>query len=440
MGFAHNSTVARGGFLTTLRAVKLTSSYVVALGAAYVLLAGCDKKPSRAAPTPTPQPGEDSLTTRLGFFASMSGAQASFGNDAINGARLAVEEINTTGPVLGHPLELIVKDTQSQNDETSIVVNQLIDDDKVAVLIGEIATDRSLAAAPLAQERNVPMITPGSTNEKVTATGDYIFRVCFTDAFQAAVMAKFARSIDAVKAAILFDPSNPYSAGLAESFKKDFLAGGATIVAEEFYRAGDKDFAMQLNAIKARMPEIVFLPSYYSDAALIIRQARQAGLDVPFLGTDGWDSPEFLKVGGEAVNNCYFSGHFAVESKAAEVKHFVEAYTAKYGAAPPPLAALAYDAVYLAVDGLTRSGTTEAAPLRDALAATKDFPGVTGKISLDQDRNPNKPGIVIRVEDGKFTYLETIEAPKRVEIVPAEPPVSSPTPAATPPAATSPAN
>ena len=320
--------------------------------------------------------------------------------------------------MLGHPVKLIVKDTQSRIDETSIAVNQLITEDKVAALIGEIATDRSLVAAPIAQAKGVPMITPGSTNEKVTATGDYIFRVCFTDAFQAAVMAKFARSLDAVKAAILFDPSNPYSSGLAESFKKDFLAGRGTIVAEEFYRAGDKDFATQLNSIKARMPEIVFLPSYYGESALIIRQARQAGLDVPFLGTDGWDSPEFLKVGGEAVNNCYFSCHFAAESESPEVRDFVEAYTAKHGTPPPPLAALAYDAVSLAVDGLKRSGTSEGAPFRDALAATKDFPGVTGKISLDQDRNPTKPGIVIRVEDGKFTYLETVEAPQRVEMVP----------------------
>lgn len=416
-----SNAVARRRVLTTLRAVQWISSFVIASLTAGFILTGCDSKPPATGPTPPPtppQPAEDPLATRLGFFASMSGAQASFGNDAINGARLALDQINAAGGVLGHPVKLIVKDTQSRIDETSIAVNQLITEDKVAALIGEIATDRSLVAAPIAQAKGVPMITPGSTNEKVTATGDYIFRVCFTDAFQAAVMAKFARSLDAVKAAILFDPSNPYSSGLAESFKKDFLAGRGTIVAEEFYRAGDKDFATQLNSIKARMPEIVFLPSYYGESALIIRQARQAGLDVPFLGTDGWDSPEFLKVGGEAVNNCYFSCHFAAESESPEVRNFVEAYTAKHGTPPPPLAALAYDAVSLAVDGLKRSGTSEGAPFRDALAATKDFPGVTGKISLDQDRNPTKPGIVIRVEDGKFTYLETVEAPQRVEMVP----------------------
>lgn len=394
------------------------------------MLSGCDKKaPVVAKPTPPP---EDPLTTRLGFFASMSGPQASFGNDAINGARLAVEQINEAGGVLGHPVQLMVKDTQSRIDETSIAVNQLITEEKVAVLIGEIATDRSLVAAPIAQAKGVPMITPGSTNEKVTATGDYIFRACFTDSFQAAVMAKFARSINATKAAILFDPANPYSSGLAENFKKDFLAHGGTIVTEEFYQAGDKNFATQLNSIKARLPEIVFLPSYYGEAALIIRQARQAGLDVPFLGTDGWDSPEFLKVGGEAVNNCYFSSHFAVESKSNEVKRFVEAYTAKYGSAPPPLAALTYDAVSLATDALKRSGNTEAASLRDALADTTEFPGVTGKISLDQERNPTKPGIVIRVEDGKFTYLETVEPPNQTKAVVPQTPVAAPAPAPTP--------
>lgn len=339
----------------------------------------------------------------------MTGAQASFGKDAIQGAQLAVEEINRAGGMLGHPVKLVVKDTQSRADETEVVVNQLIQEDKVAALIGEIATDRSLAAAPIAQHHGVPMITPGSTHETVTTTGDAIFRVCYTDAFQASVMARFARSITAEKAALLYDPTQPYSAGLAESFKKDFLAGGGKIVAEEFLRAGDRDFSVQLNAIKARSPEIIFLPSYYPEAAQIIRQARQAGIDVPFLGTDGWDSPEFLKIGGEAVNNCYFSCHFAAGGQSAENKKFTAAFTEKFGAAPPPLAALAYDAVCLTTDALKRAGSADPAALRAALAETSGFPGVTGSITFDAGRNPTKPGVVIRVEDGSFTYLETID-------------------------------
>lgn len=354
----------------------------------------------------------------------MTGAQASFGKDAINGANLAVEEINAAGGVLDHPLKLIVKDTRSRPAETATVVQQLIKDDKVVALIGEIATDRSLVAAPLAQESGIPMITPGATSEQVTAIGDHIFRVCYTDGFQAGVMAEFARSINVEKAAILYDPSASYSSGLAEKFKADFIKNGGQIVAEEFYQEGDKDFSTQLNALKAKRPEIIFLPSYYTEAALIIRQARQIGLDLPVLGTDGWDSPEFLKVGGGAVNNCYFSSHFAPEGQTG--KPFVVSYTAQYESPPPPLAALTYDAVRLTADALGRAGTAESAPLREALAATKNFIGVTGSISLDENRNPTKPGIVIRLEDGRFTYLETVPA----EV--AEAPVSEGNPADSP--------
>ena len=376
-----------------------------------------EETPTPAEETPTPaeetltpqQPPEDPLATRIGFFAPMSGVQASFGMDAVNGAKLAIEEINLAGGVLGHPVNLIIKDTESQPEHTHVVVSELINTDKVAALVGEIATDRSLIAAPVAQASGIPMITPGATNEKVTAAGDYIFRACYTDTFQAAVMAKFARSIDVEKAAVLFDASNPYGSGLMEAFKADFLQHGGTIVAEEFYRAGETDFTTQLNAIKEKNPDSIFLPSYYTEAALIIRQARRLGIDAPFLGTDGWDSAEFLKVGGQAVNNCYFASHFSSEHASDKVKVFNDAYNAKFQSSPPPLAALTYDSIWLLADALKRSGSAEPAALRDAIAATRDFPGVTGSISFDQSRDPKKPGIVIRVQDGKFTYLETIE-------------------------------
>lgn len=370
-------------------------------------LAGCGKK----APTPEKpeEPRENPNATKIGFFAPMTGAQKSFGNEALHGASLAVEQINAAGGVLGHPLSLMVKDTQSRPGETESVVAGLIERDKVAILIGEIATDRTLVAAPIAQANGIPMITPGATNEQVTAVGDNIFRVCYTDAFQASVMAKFARSIDVEKAAVLFDPSTPYGAGLAERFKQDFVANGGTIVAEAEYKAGDKDFTSQLNALKEKAPEVIFLPSYYAEAALIIQQARSLGLEVPFLGTDGWDSPEFLEVGGTAVNNSYFCSHFTSEDSAENVKTFVAAYTAKFGTPPPPLAGLAHDAIFLAADALKRAGTKDAADLRAVLAATKDFPGVTGKITLDENRNPRKPGIVIRVDEGKFTFLERVD-------------------------------
>lgn len=382
------------------------SASILAL-AGLLALAGCGKK--APAPDKPEEPKEDPKATRIGFFAPMSGVQKSFGNEALHGASLAVEQINANGGVLGHPIKLIVKDTQSRAGETETAVSGLIERDKVAVLIGEIATDRTLVAAPIAQANGIPMITPGATNEQITAVGDSIFRVCYTDAFQAGVMAKFARSIDVEKAAVLYDPSNPYSSGLAERFKQDFAANGGTVVAEGQYRAGDRDFTSQLNALKEKNPEVIFLPSYYAEAALIIQQARDVGVEAPFLGTDGWDSPEFLEVGGKAVNNSYFCSHFTSEDSAENVKSFVAAYTTKFGTPPPPLAALAYDAVLLAVDGLKRAGSEDSAAVKSALATTKDFQGVTGSITLDENRNPRKPGIVIRVDEGKFSFLERVD-------------------------------
>jgi len=408
---------------------------LIAALAAFALLAACGKKPAPVppaaspapaapaqpaaakstptptpppTPTPTPAPPQDPLSTRIGFLAPLSGAQSSFGKDAVSGAELALDQINASGGVLGHPLKLIIKDTASSPDRTAAVATELLEKDQVSALIGEIATDRSLAAAPLAQAHGIPMITPASTNEKVTAVGECIFRVCYTDAFQASVMAGFARSVEAGRAAVLCNLSDPYSAGLAEIFKTDYIRAGGEIVSEQTYRSDDTDFAAPLDAIKDQRPDVIFLPSYYPDAARIIRQARTLGLDMPFLGTDGWDSPEFLAVGGPAVENCYFCSHFSPDSTAPALGAFLKAYSAKYSATPPPLAALSYDAVTLAADALKRAGSAEPAALRATLAATRDFPGATGSITLDDHRNPRKPGIVIRIENGKFTYLQTI--------------------------------
>lgn len=395
-------------------------------------MSGCGKKPETpgagASPAPTP---DDPRALRIGFFIPLTGAQSSFGTDALRGANLAIDQINKDGGLFKRPLKLVVRDTESKPEVTADVVKELIEKDKVIALLGEIASDRSLVAAPIAQQHGIPMITPGATHQGVTAVGDFIFRVGYTDYFQAAAMSEFARSIDAKKAAILFDPSNPYSADLAAIFKTDFTAKGGTLAAEATYQTGAVDFSEQLNAIKARLPEVVFLPSYYKDAARIIAQARQLGLDMPFLGTDGWDSPEFLQVGGEAVNNCYFSSHFSAENKTPLVETFVAAYSAaNNNMPPPPLAALAYDSVNLLVDALRRAEKTDATLLKDALAATKDFPGVTGTITFDENRNPTKPTLVIRVENGKFTYLETATSPTAATPTPA--PSAMPEPPATP--------
>ena len=345
---------------------------------------------------------------RVGQFASLTGAQATFGQSTDKGVQLALEEINGSGGVLGQPIRVITKDNQSKPGETSTAVRELITRDKVVAIIGEVASGRSLEAAPIAQRSGIPMISPASTNEKVTEAGDHIFRVCFIDPFQGSVCAKFARKLGSTKAAILTDVSKDYSLGLAKSFKQEFVKEGGTITGEQSYSGGDKDFSSQLTAIKAANPQVVFLPAYYTEAPLIIRQARQLGITVPFIGGDGWDSPELASVGGAAVEGCYFSNHFSNQSTDPHVVAFVTAYRKKYNEDPDAMVALGYDALHLLADAMKRAGSSDPAKVNAAIAATKDFQGVTGKITLDEHRNPNKPAVMLQVKNGKFTYVETL--------------------------------
>ncbi len=344
----------------------------------------------------------------VGQFASLTGGQATFGQSTDKGVQLALEEINASGGVLGQPLRMITKDNQSKPGETSTLVRELITRDKVVALIGEVASGRSLEAAPIAQRSGIPMISPASTNEKVTETGDHIFRVCFIDPFQGTVCAKFASKLGAKKAAIITDVSKDYSLGLAKSFKQEFTKNGGIITGEQSYSGGDKDFSAQLTAIKSANPEVVFLPAYYTEAPLIIRQARQLGITVPFIGGDGWDSSELVGVGGAAVEGCYFSNHFSNQSTDPQVVAFVEAYRKKYNEDPDAMVALGYDSLRLLADAMKRAGTTDPAKVNAAITATKDFPGVTGKITLDEHRNPTKPAVILQVKNGKFAYVETI--------------------------------
>ena len=344
----------------------------------------------------------------VGQFGSLTGAQATFGESSDKGVQLALEEINGSGGVLGQQIRLITRDNQSKPGETSTTVRELITRDKVVALIGEVASGRSLEAAPIAQRSGIPMISPSSTSEKVTEAGDHIFRVCFIDPFQGKVCAKFARGLGVTKAAILTDVSKDYSLGLTKSFRTEFAKGGGVITGEQSYSGGDKDFSAQLTAIKAGNPQVIFLPAYYTDAPLIIRQARQLGIMVPFIGGDGWDSPELVAVGGDSVEGCYFSNHFSNQSTDPKVTSFVTAYHKKYGSDPDAISALGYDALRILADAMKRAGTTDPAKVNAAITTTKDFPGVTGKITLDEHRNPNKPAVILQVKNGKFAYVETI--------------------------------
>ena len=347
---------------------------------------------------------------KLGEYASLTGKEAGFGQTSHHGVVLALEEINAAGGVLGRQLELAYEDNQTKSGESATVVKKLISRDKVVALIGEVSSGRSLEAAPIAQAAHIPMVAPAATNPKVTQTGNYIFRVCFIDPFQGTVMAKFAKDdLKARKVAILSSVSNAYSLGLAKFFKETFTAAGGEIVTEKNFSEGDKDFRAQLTAVKAAGVDAVFVPGYYTESALIVRQARDLGLAVPFFGGDGWEDEQLLKIGGEALNGCYYSTHFSAENTDPVVKQFVAKYKARWdGEVPGAFSALGYDAVYVLADAIKRAGGTEGPKLRDALAATKDFPGVSGVTTIDKDRNASKAATIIALKDGKALFHKTV--------------------------------
>ncbi len=347
---------------------------------------------------------------KVGEYASLTGKEAGFGQTSHHGVIMAIEEINAAGGVLGRPLELAYEDNQTKAGESATAAKKLISRDKVVALIGEVASGRSLEAAPVAQQYKVPMIAPAATNPKVTQTGNYIFRVCFIDPFQGTVMAKFAKDdLKAKKVAILSSVSNAYSLGLAKFFKETFTAGGGEIAAEKNFSEGDKDFRAQLTAVKTAGVDAVFVPGYYTEAALIVRQARDLGITVPFFGGDGWEDEQLLKIGGEALNGCYYSTHFSAENTDPVVVEFVKKYKARWdGEVPGAFSALGYDAVYVLADAIKRAGGTEGPKLRDALAATKNFAGVSGTTTIDKERNASKPATIIALKDGKALFHKTV--------------------------------
>lgn len=351
----------------------------------------------------------DSQGIKVGFFGALTGPTATFAISGRNGALLAADEINRAGGVLGRPLALLSEDDRGEAAEAASAVSKLITRDHVFALIGENASSRSLAAAPIAQSYGVPMISPSSTNVEVTRKGDYVFRVCFIDSYQGRVLATFARrNLKAQTAAILIDSRSDYSVGLADAFRSAFTAAGGRVVADPRYAEGDNDFSAQLTAIRPLDPDVLVVPGYYTDAGLIARQARTLGVKATLLGADGWDSPKLVEIGGEAMEGAYLSNHYSVDDPAPAVRRFVDAYKARYGAEPDSIAATSYDAMRLLADAITRAGSTEGKRIRDALAATKDFPGVTGTITMDADRNPIKPAVVLKVEGGRFRFADSV--------------------------------
>ena len=352
----------------------------------------------------------------VGEYGSLTGSEATFGQSTHNGLTMAVAEINGAGGIKGKKVQLVNYDDQGKTSEVGTAVTRLIAEDNALAVIGEVATSLSIAGGQICQQQGVPMISPSSTNPKVTETGDYIFRVCFIDPFQGYVMARFATNpkdkggLGLKRVAILVDQRQAYSQGLAQYFAEALKKLGGQVVATESYQGGDQDFSAQLTRMKATNPEAIYIPGYYTDVANIAKQARGLGLTAPLLGGDGWESVQ--EIGGAAVQGAYFSNHYSADEKRPEVQHFVDRYTKQFGKSPDSMAALGYDAMMLLKNAIERAheGPLPAwrTSVRDALAQTKDFQGVTGKISMDKDRNATKPAVVLEIVDKHTVTAATI--------------------------------
>jgi branched-chain amino acid transport system substrate-binding protein len=388
------------------------------LAALAVLAAACEKKgppapappPSGAAAATPSAPPSSGDTLLLGEVGSLTGSEATFGISTHNGVALAIQEVNATGGVKGKKVEVRVYDSQGRPEEAAQATVRLITQDKVLLILGEVASSNSLAMAEKAQEAGVPMISPSSTHPSVTRRGDYIFRVCFIDPFQGFVMAKFTREhLKLGRVAVLQDNKNTYSVGLTDVFSRKFSEMGGSIVANESYSKGDTDFRAQLTAIKRAKPEALYVPGYYTDVGIIARQARELGLSMPLLGGDGWESDKLFELGGDALEGSYFSNHYAADNPDPVLKAFIAKYQAVYGSVPDSAAALGYDAALLALDAMRRAPDLSGASIRDALAATRDFPGVAGVINLDANRDAVKQAVVLQVKGGQTRFVTTVK-------------------------------
>ncbi|ULQ59337.1 ABC transporter substrate-binding protein [Brucepastera parasyntrophica] len=351
---------------------------------------------------------EDDSVIKIGGIYPLSGGVAIYGIDAQRGVDLAVEEINAAGEINGKRVVVIAEDDEGNPEKSVNAYKKLTTKDKVHFIIGSLTSGCTQAFTALAQAQKVVVIAPAATAPSVTDAGDFIFRVCFIDPFQGSVAGKFSvENLDAKRAAILYDNGNDYSVGLYENFKKAFVAGGGTIVAEESYNTGDKDFNAQLVKIKNANPDVVYLPDYYNTVALIAKQLRAQGINTPIVGPDGWDGIQGNA--GDEVLNGYYSNHYAADSTDPLVIDFVQKYTAKYSVEPTSFAALAYDAMYVLKDAMIAADSEDSVKVRDALQNTSGE-YVTGNLSFDENRNPTKSAVMLKIVKKDGVLVPVYEA------------------------------
>jgi branched-chain amino acid transport system substrate-binding protein len=384
---------------------------VVTVALLSLSLAGCPPKSEKGGAAGGTGKSGNGNEILVGEYGSLTGSEATFGTSTHNGITLAMDEVNAAGGVLGKQIKVSTEDDQSKSEEAASAVTKLISQTGVVAVLGEVASSSSIAAAPVCQSSKVPMISPSSTNPTVTQKGDYIFRMCFIDPYQGPVMAEYiVNTLKKKRVALLTDNRSDYSRGLGEAFSGRFTQLGGQLVITQSYSKGDSDFRSQLTAIKAANPDVIYVPGYYNDIGQIASQARDLGMTQPLAGGDGWESPKLIEIGGKALEGCFYSNHYYADDPTPAVRNFVQKYKDRFGQTPDALAALGYDAAKVLADSIKRAGKTDGPSLRDAIAQTKGFSGVTGTITLGPDRNPvGKKIVIVGIENGRLALRSTID-------------------------------
>ena len=352
---------------------------------------------------------EDKKEILVGEFGALSGKYSQYGISTEKGIQLAVDEVNRSGGVLERKIRLVVADDQGEPEKAQTVVSKLIAKDRVVAVIGEAASSRTRAAAPVCQQNRIPLISPAASDPRLTQIGPYIFRACFTDDYQGHILAKFVlENLKLSRVAILRDIRNSYSTQIADRFAADFKNMGGVIVADQKYNEGDQDFTAELVTIRSLQPRAILIPGYVKDVGKIIVKARDLGITAPLIGADAWENPELLSIAGEAVKRSFYSSQYSNAEPGERNKKFVDAFEYKFHSKPDALAALGYDAMGLLVDAIRRGQSAEPSKIQAALTKTQSYPGLTGFITFDKDRNPIKPGVIFRHDNGKFEYFATV--------------------------------
>lgn len=390
--------------------MKKRSSIILAIFLVLALLLSSCSGQGAKKPEDTSNQGNTSSNSgdviKIGAVLPMTGDIPTFGKSTKQGIQLAVDQYNAAGGVLGKQVQVVVQDDENKPESGVAALQKLINNDKAVGVVGSVSSKVTLAMAPVATQSKIPMVTGSSTNSKVTsqAGNDFAFRACFIDPFQGTVLAKFAGdTLKAKTAAVMFDVGNDYSVGLKDNFIKGFEASGGKVLAAESYSTGDQDFNAQLTTIKQLNPDVLVLPDYYQTVGIIAKQARALGINATLLGGDGWDSPDLVTIGGDAINGGYFSNHYSPDDTSPEVTKFLSDYKAKYNETPDALAALGYDATKMLLEAIKNAKSTDGEAIRQALLKT-DFTSVTGHIKLNENRDPVKPAVMIKIENGKQVF------------------------------------